>query len=191
MMRDEVAPQAEDLVSRWLGEDDREQAGQLLDTLIARYAEPVVRRIVRFKLGGAVDDHSGRSSAADVDDVCNTALGNLISRLVRLKQESGRQDVRNFTSYAAVTAPDLPPPPAPPTWFRGSRFRRERQTVSVAVRPARFAAGISHSTVPAHPPHPSEPVLCGGSGRGCEVPAHPAPQPHPRRTGRRESAQPQ
>jgi len=84
------------LVDRWLKETDPDRARPLLETLVRDFAEPLIRRIVRFKL--AVRQH------ADVDDVCGNALFNLVARLDRLKSGGAEGAVRNFSGYAAVTA---------------------------------------------------------------------------------------
>lgn len=87
-----------DLLNRWLGEIDAEQAGQLFNELILG-AEPIIRRIVAHKLrhGGDYLD------TIEVDDVTNSALLNLISRLNRLAHISDRseQAIQDFADYTA------------------------------------------------------------------------------------------
>src|SRR5215471_21152610 len=84
------------LVAEWLKETDPERAHPLLETLIRDFADPIIRRIVKFKLAAR--------QQADVDDVCGNALFNLVSRLDRIKSGSAEGGVRNFSGYAAVTA---------------------------------------------------------------------------------------
>ena len=84
------------LVAQWLKETDPERARLLMEALIGDFADPLIRRIVKFKL-------SARQQA-DVDDVCGNALFNLVARLDRLKRGDSEGGVRNFSAYAAVTA---------------------------------------------------------------------------------------
>jgi DNA-directed RNA polymerase specialized sigma24 family protein len=84
------------LVAQWLKETDPERADPLLETLIRDFADPVIRRIVKFKLAAR--------QQADVDDVCGNALFNLVARLDRLKSSGGEGGVRNFRGYSAVIA---------------------------------------------------------------------------------------
>lgn len=91
----------EQLLREWLEETDAERARDLLESL-ARHAESVVRRIVAFKLSG-IADSSGRLHA-DVEDVSQNALCQLLARLERVKQGEGAIAMRDFTAYAAVTA---------------------------------------------------------------------------------------
>jgi DNA-directed RNA polymerase specialized sigma24 family protein len=84
------------LVAQWLKEVDLERAKSLLETLIRDFADPVIRRIVKFKLAAR--------QPADVDDVCGNALLNLVARLNRIKSGVAEGGVRNFSGYAAVTA---------------------------------------------------------------------------------------
>jgi DNA-directed RNA polymerase specialized sigma24 family protein len=84
------------LVDQWLYETDPESARPLLETLIRDFADPVIRRIVKFKLAAR--------QQADVDDVCGNALFNLVARLDRLKSGGAEGAVRNFSGYVAVTA---------------------------------------------------------------------------------------
>ena len=95
--------QPESLLDEWLRETDANRAGRQLELLVALHAEPLVRRIVGFKLA-TCGDLSGRLPHADVEDVCQNALYHLLARLDRLKYGEGCAAVRDFTAYAAVTA---------------------------------------------------------------------------------------
>jgi DNA-directed RNA polymerase specialized sigma24 family protein len=93
---------AEDLLRRWLAEDDVLQASALLETLLV-HAESIVRRIVGFKLCRRGYDRKG-GIPNDTDDVCNNALANLISRLTRIKAGGGHTHIQNFGDYTAGIA---------------------------------------------------------------------------------------
>ncbi len=95
---------AEILLEQWLQEIDRTRARALMETLVCDHAEPLIRRIVSFKLESSPSAQDHRAQRADVDDVCSTALYNLLARLDRVKGGDSEQAVRNFTGYAAVTA---------------------------------------------------------------------------------------
>jgi len=97
-----AAGRPEGTLDQWLREPDPERAQVLLDDLLARHAEPLVRRIVGFKLGSSAD--FSRLPHADVEDVCQNALCQLLARLERMKSGDGFAAVRDFNAYAAVTA---------------------------------------------------------------------------------------
>jgi DNA-directed RNA polymerase specialized sigma24 family protein len=104
MASQQPAQEAESLLEQWFRESDRTEARALMETLVCQHAEPLIRRIVRFKLESARHAQDHRSQRADVDDVCSTALYNLLARLERVKGGDDEPEVRNFTGYAAVTA---------------------------------------------------------------------------------------
>jgi len=94
----------ETLLAQWLQEPDRERASALLDALVRQYADPLVRRIVAFKLASLGSRDGGRIQRADVEDVCGTALYNLLARFERLKGSENHTVVKNFSGYVAATA---------------------------------------------------------------------------------------
>jgi DNA-directed RNA polymerase specialized sigma24 family protein len=94
----------ETLLARWLGERDSERALALMDLLIGHHAEPLIRRIVRFKLASAGGQGRGVISQVDADDVCGTALCDLLARLDKMKAAGTVPAFRSFSGYAAVTA---------------------------------------------------------------------------------------
>lgn len=92
----------ENLLRRWLAEDEALRAGDLLEALMVP-AEKIVRRIVEFKLRrGRYGSRAGTST--DVEDVCNTALANLISVLARIKSGGDHRHIQNFEDYTASIA---------------------------------------------------------------------------------------
>jgi RNA polymerase sigma factor (sigma-70 family) len=90
MASQEPVQDSEALFRQWLCERDQKQARALMDSLVRNHAEPLIRRIVTFKL----------DRAPDVEDVCSTVMYNLMARLARATNDG----IRNFESYVAVTA---------------------------------------------------------------------------------------
>jgi hypothetical protein len=86
-----------------LREPDRTLAGSRLESLLGDHAEPLIRRIVTFKLGSASREGGG-TSRPDVEDVCSTAVCNLLARLERLKGQGDQPAFRSFSGYVAVIA---------------------------------------------------------------------------------------
>jgi hypothetical protein len=95
---------AEILLGQWLQETDPCRARALLETLIASHADPLIRRIVGFKLTSSRDHQERRGLRPDVEDVCHNALHNLLARLQRVKWGDHEPAVGNFSGYAAVVA---------------------------------------------------------------------------------------
>jgi DNA-directed RNA polymerase specialized sigma24 family protein len=104
MSEPELAPQPETLLNQWLQEADTNRAAALLESLIGRHAEPLVRRIVSFKLASVRSRAGGGIQQADIDDVCGVALCNLLARLEHLKYGENQAAVQKFSGYVAVTA---------------------------------------------------------------------------------------
>ncbi len=104
MSQQDLAPPPETLLDQWLRETDKQRAAALLESLIGRHVEPLVRRIVSFKLASVRGRASGGIQQADIDDVCGTALCNLLARLEHLKFGENQPAVRKFSGYVAVTA---------------------------------------------------------------------------------------
>jgi RNA polymerase sigma factor (sigma-70 family) len=104
MKSEGTVSQPELLLNRWLAEHDTESSQRELEQLVALHAEPLVRRIVAFKLASCGAGGSPRLSYADVEDVCQNALCQLLARLERMKRGDGGAAVRDFTAYVAVTA---------------------------------------------------------------------------------------
>ena len=100
MPSQEPIPQPETLLDQWLRETDSRRAAELLNSLVSLYAQPLIRRIVTFKLASA----GSGVQRADVDDVCNTAVYNLLARLERLRTGETQSTVRTFSGYVAVIA---------------------------------------------------------------------------------------
>ena len=103
-MAAQQSPDAEALLDAWFRERDENRARALMDGLVRHHAEPVIRRIVHFKLKASGAPRDGGNPRADIEDVCGAALYNLLARLNRIKSGDDEPAVRNFAGYAAVTA---------------------------------------------------------------------------------------
>jgi len=104
MAHSSPASQPEMLIQEWLREDDRERARALMSLVMGDHAEPLIRRIVSFKLTSSRNQDGGGIPPADVEDVCSTAVYNLLTRFERLKAASRESPIQNFNGYAAATA---------------------------------------------------------------------------------------
>lgn len=104
MQYQEPDREPETLLEEWLRETDRALGKSGLEQLLGRHAEPLIRRIVTFKLGSASSRDGGGIPRADVEDVCSTAVCTLLARLDRLKGQGGQPAFRSFSGYVAVTA---------------------------------------------------------------------------------------
>ncbi len=104
LMTSQSAQEADGLLHQWFREQDKHRARTILDALMRQHAEPLIRRIVGFKLESPRDSSDRGTQRADVEDVCSTAIYNLLARLQRVKSGEGDSTVRNFSGYAAVTA---------------------------------------------------------------------------------------
>ena len=88
------------VLQRFLDADNAAAAGQCLEELISTYAEPVIRKITRFKLCYPYSA-SQSSDMQDEEDVRSHAVLQLISRLHELRKAPESCSIENFTSYVA------------------------------------------------------------------------------------------
>jgi hypothetical protein len=84
---------ATDLLTQFLDCRDSEESDRLLDLLVRDQAAPIVKRIVSFKIRGAMGE-----------DVRSDVLVGLIAHLRELKNSDTRGTIRDFSSYSAVAA---------------------------------------------------------------------------------------
>jgi len=138
----------ETLLGEWLREGDNLRAQALLGALLSSYAEPLVRRIVGYKV----------SQPADIDDICSNAIYNLIARLHKLKDQQ-MPGVRSFSGYVAVTAYNA----------CNEHFRALKPAwLRLAMR-VRYA--LTHSSQLALWETPDGQEICGFTGQRGEAPA--------------------
>jgi len=85
---------ANQLLERYLSAphlDASEELGELLSTC----AEPIIRKVVFWKIN---------DSRADAEDVCAEAMLNLVQHLQRYREAEGRSAIEGFNDYVAATA---------------------------------------------------------------------------------------
>ena len=78
---------------------DPDRAEELLETLLVEYAQPGIRKIVRFKMG-----FQGAPESQDAEDVASEVLLELISRLRSMKGDEPASTIGAFSGYTAVAA---------------------------------------------------------------------------------------
>jgi RNA polymerase sigma factor (sigma-70 family) len=77
------------------GAEGEAAADALLGQLVAADAEPILRPIVRYRLG---------SAGAEAEDLAGEILLRLVERLKRLRREPRGRTIADFRSYVAVVA---------------------------------------------------------------------------------------
>ena len=116
-----------ELLTAWLRESDDGKADELLGLIMGGYAQPLVRRIVRFKLVSGAGPTGGDPAAADIDDVCQVVHHSVLAHLNRLKQGADTGAISNFLGYVSMTAQN-----ACSEVFRNKK--PARQSLSMKVR---------------------------------------------------------
>lgn len=89
------------LLEPLLMEASDDQADELLLRLITAHAEPVIKRIIRYKLHLISDRSGGR---ADADDIYQEALTQLLVELQQLRKEPDEHPITDVRGMAAVIA---------------------------------------------------------------------------------------
>jgi RNA polymerase sigma factor (sigma-70 family) len=78
-----------------------EQADELLSGLITAHAEPVIKRIIRYKLH--LSSHQA-AQRAEADDIYQEALLQLLAELKQLRKHPGEHPITDMRGMAAVIA---------------------------------------------------------------------------------------
>ena len=89
------------LLTPLLHETSDEQADELLSHLITTHAEPVIKNVIRFKLRLSSYRESQR---ADVDDIHQEAVLQLVTQLQRFRKAPGGNPIIDMRGMAAVIA---------------------------------------------------------------------------------------
>lgn len=92
----------DELLERFLGEEDSAIAQARLEVLFSGHVEPVVRAITRYKL--RCSSGFGRSyEIQDEEDISSEVVLHLLARLRELRKSRARSPIENFRSYVAAT----------------------------------------------------------------------------------------
>lgn len=97
MQEKTVLSDTEGLLQTYLGAGDPSVAGEALSRLVFETAEPIIRRIVGFKLGTSPE------LLQDAEDICGEVILELLSRLEEIKSGESETRIENFTAYVAVS----------------------------------------------------------------------------------------
>lgn len=92
----------DELLERFLGEEDSSIAQARLEVLFSGHVEPVVRAITRYKLRRTCG--FGRSyEIQDEEDISSEVVVHLLARLRELRKSRAQSPIENFRSYVAAT----------------------------------------------------------------------------------------
>ncbi|HSE41008.1 MAG TPA: sigma-70 family RNA polymerase sigma factor [Acidobacteriota bacterium] len=80
---------------------EREEA--FLSEILVTHAEPVIKKIVHYRLGVSAD-RVGTKESWDAADVCGNAMMRLLSHLSKFTKDPREHPIRDFRGYAAVVA---------------------------------------------------------------------------------------
>ena len=81
----------------YLRSSSQASAEARLAELICQDVEPVIRRIVPFKL-------RHRANASDVEDVCSDAVASVMASLEQMREGGAREEISDFHAFVAVIA---------------------------------------------------------------------------------------
>jgi RNA polymerase sigma factor (sigma-70 family) len=74
-----------------------------LSEIIAIHAEPIIKKIVHYRLG-IFSDHMNTKESWNAADVCGNAIMRLLSHLSKFTKDPREHPIRDFRGYAAVVA---------------------------------------------------------------------------------------
>ena len=95
------SPKIDALLEPLLREADDEQAGELLSQLIAVYAEPVIKGIIRYKLHLISYRADGQ---AEADDIYQEVLVQLLAEFEQLRKQPDQHPINDVRGLAAIIA---------------------------------------------------------------------------------------
>jgi|SRR5215831_13264157 len=94
-------------LSPYLSAASESETDQCLDELILFHAAPVVRRILRFKLGLYVSDQGTNRDNPEAEDVYQEAITRIVKTLQDLKASSRLTEIENFKQYVSSIATNI------------------------------------------------------------------------------------
>lgn len=88
----------------WLHSTDEAERERLLAELILVGAAPVIKNVLRLKLGFYVGTSGENSNNPDAEDIHHDIVAKLIQRLNALRAEPEKNEIRNFRQFVARVA---------------------------------------------------------------------------------------
>jgi len=99
-----AAPATDPLLLPLLRAASWQESDTLLEQLIRKYAEPVIREIVNFKLRVCLGHKTAGQREDEAEDLFAEIVVRLLDRLHQLKEDPANKGIVNLRSYVAVTA---------------------------------------------------------------------------------------
>ena len=90
------------LLLPFLQATDREESESLLAGLLSAHAAPIIKAVIRSKLGVSLSAADGRFENQEALEIENDVAAILLSELNELREKQARNVIGNFRSYVAV-----------------------------------------------------------------------------------------
>lgn len=97
----------DELLAPYVRTTDEIDAEKRLDDLVLLYAAPVVRRILRFKLGLHISDQGTNRDNPEAEDVYQDSITKIVQTLRDLKVSARLSEIENFKHYVASIAANV------------------------------------------------------------------------------------
>jgi DNA-directed RNA polymerase specialized sigma24 family protein len=94
--------QVDEILLPLLDASGESEAERLITEIISKHAEPVIRDIIKYKLGRSSNAADHERLAADAEDIYHDAVTQLLERLSKFKADPARNSIGQLHSYAAV-----------------------------------------------------------------------------------------
>ncbi len=95
--------QVDALLLPFVRASDAAESERLLSNLIVEHAEPIVSRIVNYKMRSARRGSSGDSDYTEAEDICGEVMLQLVQRLRNFRADHAKRPIADFNAYVAVT----------------------------------------------------------------------------------------
>jgi RNA polymerase sigma factor (sigma-70 family) len=95
--------QVDDLLLPFVRAQNAAESERLLSDLIVEHAEPIVNKIVNYKIRSARRGSSNESADTEAEDVCGEVMLQLVQRLQSFRDDHTRRPIADFNAYVAVT----------------------------------------------------------------------------------------
>jgi RNA polymerase sigma factor (sigma-70 family) len=101
------APPVDDSLLPYLNAADEDEAGRQQELLIVGRAGPLIRRILRHRLGLCLDESGSNLERPDAEDVYSNVITAVLKRLGELRAAPHGPIINNFDSYVARMAHNM------------------------------------------------------------------------------------